>query len=81
MKRLNIIHPYGTVGRLPWLVGLEQAIPFGGSLYPEQLLKASKAIQTFGERFEDVDAVHTINFAIAEREKLFFWDSGITSKI
>jgi hypothetical protein len=48
LKNVEIYHPYGTVGSLPWQ-GLGNAIEFGGTPNPAQLLELAKQIKTFTE--------------------------------
>lgn len=45
---LNIYHPYGCVGPLPWQ-SLSKGIPYGGIVSPEQLLDLSRKVRTFTE--------------------------------
>lgn len=48
LQRLEIYHPYGTVGSLPWL-SQKNAIEFGTSPFPKQLLGLAGQIKTFTE--------------------------------
>lgn len=48
LRGLEIYHPYGTVGCLPWMDGSNK-ISFGGSPTPEQLIKLAMGILTFTE--------------------------------
>ncbi len=48
VKDINIFHPYGVVGTLPWM-GQDGAMEFGAELHPEQLLELSHKIKTFSE--------------------------------
>lgn len=45
---INIYHPYGDVGTLPW-VDRNGAMEFGAEPRPERLLELSKKIKTFAE--------------------------------
>ena len=45
---INIYHPYGDVGTLPW-ADRNGAMDFGAEPHPEQLLELSKKIKTFAE--------------------------------
>lgn len=47
-EHLKIYHPYGTVGSLPWL-NQANAIQYGATPYPTQLLKLANEIKTFTE--------------------------------
>lgn len=54
---LNIYHPYGAVGSLPWQnLSTENKIEFGGSLNAEKLLKLSEGIKTYTEGIEEKDS-------------------------
>jgi hypothetical protein len=48
VKKIQIYHPYGTVGALPWYGG-EHTITFGGETNPKQLLDLAGQIKTFTE--------------------------------
>lgn len=48
VKNINIYHPYGTVGTLPW-VDQNRAMEFGAEPRPKQLLELSQKIKTFTE--------------------------------
>jgi hypothetical protein len=45
---MNIYHPYGSVGSLPWLAS-NDTIEFGADIDKVQLLQLSKKIKTFAE--------------------------------
>lgn len=48
LQSLKIYHPYGTVGTLPWL-STSNAIEFGATPEPEELLRLAGEIKTFTE--------------------------------
>jgi len=48
VNNINIYHPYGIVGSLPWS-DQSDAIEFGSDTNPEQLLQLAKKIKTFAE--------------------------------
>lgn len=48
LAHLEIYHPYGTVGRLPWMKGNE-AIDFGGEPSTNSLVQLAERIRTFSE--------------------------------
>jgi len=50
--KMNIIHPYGMAGRLPWMDGSE-GYAFGANPQPQHLLMFSREIRTFTERKHD----------------------------
>ena len=55
---LNIVHPYGKIGRLPWQTGEgnAQAVSFGDADYdPRALVQVGRGLKTFTEQVEDHD--------------------------
>jgi hypothetical protein len=52
MASLEIYHPYGVVGHLPWQ-NREVSIPYGGSDHSSDLRSAIKDLRTFSEGVED----------------------------
>jgi hypothetical protein len=48
LSKLEIHHPYGTVGELTWQKQLD-GIPFGASPHPQQLLSSALRLRTFTE--------------------------------
>lgn len=50
-SKLDIYHPYGTVGSHPWL-DVENKIEFGGRASPQDLVNLTNAIRTFTESEE-----------------------------
>src|SRR3546814_14130691 len=51
-RRLQVIHPYGTVGALPWQ-GKEPVIRYGQQFETADLLAASRSLRTFTEGSND----------------------------
>lgn len=47
VNKIDIYHPYGTVGKLPWQEG--KSIAFGAEVNPKVLLELTKQIKTFTE--------------------------------
>lgn len=47
VRSLNIVHPYGTVGDLPWQG--KEGVPFGGSDDAYELVMVAEQIRTFTE--------------------------------
>jgi len=47
VNEIEIYHPYGIVGRLPWQG--DQSVPFGIELNPQKLLNVTQQIKTFSE--------------------------------
>ena len=48
VKNINIYHPYGSVGTLPW-INSNRAVAFGLKPKPQQILDIAKQIKTFAE--------------------------------
>lgn len=48
VQSIEIHHPYGIVGLLPWQKGA-QSVPYGGDPNPQELLALAKQIKTFNE--------------------------------
>ena len=63
MSNLEIYHPYGTVGALPW-VSQAQRIDYGGAPHSQQLLELSNNIRTFTEgtdaKSSDIVAIRNV---------------------
>lgn len=70
LGELTIIHPYGTVGKLPWEQGDRMSVQFGT---PEQnLLNVAAGIQTFTEQVSDEDSMANMHRVISESDQLCF---------
>jgi hypothetical protein len=69
MARLNISHPYGVVGCLPWQNAA--SVVFGGRMNMK-LLDIANDIRTFTERMEDDAALAAIRLQIQEAETVVF---------
>ncbi|MFZ6843248.1 hypothetical protein [Undibacterium sp. RuTC16W] len=48
LKNLIVLHPYGTVGNLPWQ-DTNNSVPYGGDTSVHELLRLSQGIKTFTE--------------------------------
>lgn len=63
MSGLDIYHPYGIVGPLPWM-GPTFSIDFGATPDPGQLLELSQSLKTFtegtDEKSSDIVAIRTV---------------------
>ena len=68
-SHLEIHHPYGTVGRLPWMDG-DETIAYGRKPQANQLVRLADRIKTFTEGSDiaesDISAVRAV-LASAER--------------
>lgn len=74
LARLIILHPYGTVGCLPWQQArLDLQVPFGGELGSGGLLKVASGIRTFTEG-TDTESSHIelIRSSIWDATRLVF---------
>ncbi|WP_168348624.1 SIR2 family protein [Rhizobium leguminosarum] len=69
---LNVIHPYGGVGRYPNRGGSAATIPFGSYKNPIHLAAAANQIQTFGERMVEDVTVKKMKHLINEAEHIVF---------
>lgn len=49
LTHLEIYHPYGMVGKLPWQGGENEGFEFGGTPTPMQLLSLADQLRTFTE--------------------------------
>lgn len=63
MSNLEIYHPYGIVGSLPWM-NRTASIDFGGLPSPQQLLELSLSLRTFtegtDESLSDIIAIRSV---------------------
>ena len=72
IKSINIFHPYGSVGTLPWLHE-DGNIEFGSDLKPEKLLELAQEIKTFTEGTNpDSSDINKIKQHVAQTNKLVF---------
>jgi len=72
---LPMHRPYGTVGRLPWIDGGGQAIPFGEGR-SEQIAEAYKQVRTFTERVDEGEELSAIKHSIATADRIVFLGFG-----
>ena len=72
LQGLEIYHPYGTVGSLPWL-SRKNEIEFGATPYPKQLLELASQIKTFTEGTDELSSdVNSIRSIMKTSHKLVF---------
>lgn len=55
LNHLEIYHPYGTVGKLPWLDN-QEPIGFGADIHPEKYIITSKQLRTFTEGVDPISS-------------------------
>lgn len=81
---MNIIHPYGTLGRLPETIHDygEGILEFGPELdvYSRRLLDIAQNIRTYTEQAHDVETVERIHRAIAGCHNLVFLGFGFNNQ-
>lgn len=72
MLNLSILHPYGTVGPLPWQATFN-GIGFGAELMAGGLIQVSSSLKTFTERHDKSDKLLTrIRASVAEAKTIVF---------
>lgn len=71
LRALNIFHPYGTVGHLPWQK-LNGATSFGESLDGERLLSCANQIKTFTEQIKDKIEIAKMRHVLQDAERILF---------
>jgi hypothetical protein len=72
VKAINIFHPYGSVGTLPWLYK-DGNIEFGSEVKPEKLLKLAQEIKTFTEGTDpNSSEINEIKLHMAQTKRLVF---------
>jgi hypothetical protein len=72
LQRLEIYHPYGTVGSLPWLKQ-HNAIEYGASTNSGQLLQLTSQIKTFTEGTDESSSdVNSIRLNMKSSNRLVF---------
>jgi hypothetical protein len=72
LTHLEIFHPYGTVGKLPWQSQID-GIEFGATPHPPQLIAVSKQIQTFTEGIDESKSdILSIRETVANARRIAF---------
>ena len=74
LHSLEIHHPYGVVGDLPWQRG--GSVPFGLECSPSDLLTISQRVKTFTERVDDLEMVEKMCDAMHKAEVVVFLGFG-----
>ncbi len=81
--RMNIIHPYGTLGTLPeGLIGYGPGLlPFGPELdHRFDPFEVGKSIRTYTERMQDDQAIKKIHDAVEHCSQLIFLGFGFNNQ-
>lgn len=75
-RRLPVFHPYGQVGRLPWMTNnpLEE-MQFGDGDV-DRVSQAARQIRTFGEQLEEGDELRAMRTALTEATNVVFLGFG-----
>lgn len=77
---LNIVHPYGTVGGLPWQ-GTNSQAEFGDKdLSGRNLVPLAEGIRTFTERVSETDIVSKMKEMTSSAERVVFLGFGFHSQ-
>jgi hypothetical protein len=72
LRDLEVYHPYGVVGSLPWLY-TDNAIEFGGEPSGNQLLSLAGQIKTFSEGTDELASeVNSIRSSMKTAQRLIF---------
>lgn len=72
ISKLEIIHPYGSVGPLPFEGSGNSAVAYGADLHESSLIEAAGRIRTFTEQIEDDDLLVSINESVNNAETIVF---------
>lgn len=74
VELIEIFHPYGMVGHLPWSKGKgELAVKYGEDLQPSQLLDLAKSIKTFTEGIDpNTSDIGRIRLGMATARRVAF---------
>jgi hypothetical protein len=73
LASLEIHHPYGKVGALPWMTQSNERIAFGATPNHQQLIEITKLLRTFTEGTNpSVSDIKTIRDTVAGAERLLF---------
>lgn len=84
LKTLDILHPYGLVGTLPWLdTANDFSSIFGAeasSINATKFISISKQIKTFTEQEHDKDVLVRIHEAMSTAQKIVFLGFGFNAE-
>lgn len=74
MNSLEVFHPYGTLGPLPWQAPARAAVPFG--IEHVDLAKTYGLIRTYSEQQEERRELHKIEGVVQNAETVVFLGFG-----
>ncbi|MGO4441582.1 hypothetical protein [Rhizobium sp. RAF56] len=73
LKKLEILHPYGQVGKLPWQSSDGEGINFGAEIFQASALPpVSRQLRTFTERVEDDEMMDRMHNLLGTAEKIVY---------
>jgi hypothetical protein len=73
VKKLEILHAYGQVGKLPWQTSASDGMGFGAEIgYAAALPNVSRQLRTFTERVEDDAMVERMRNLMGGAEKIVY---------
>ncbi len=75
ISKIKIIHPYGSIGRLP-LEGGQSVVPYGAKLDFAALIDAADRIRTFTEQVKDEHFQDEIKEVVGSAETIVFLGFG-----
>lgn len=77
LSKLRIVHPYGTIGQLPWKdENPEKFHTFGSQFEPRNLVWLARQIRTYSEQIDDSDLKSQIEKILLQGEQLVFLGSA-----
>ncbi len=71
VTQLRVYHPFGTVGRLPWMPGTGPAVDFGDDQRAD-LVAVADQIRTFTEQMEDEDTRDEMRRAMRDAHRIVY---------
>lgn len=69
--KLKVLHPYGSVGRLPWQDGVGADVDWGNEA-PENMIALVEQLKTFDETIRDRAALGELRAAVAGAQRIVF---------
>lgn len=72
LSKATFIHPYGTIGRLPWQHSNLESVMFGADADCHCLVRAFRGIRTFSEQMDEGGDVAAIRRSIEMAEQIIF---------